>query len=83
LGQPDDSPDIPKGFVVSANRALRGIESVTLAVDDLIAALKAGGLPCTREEFQSRFSAFIREGMRGHDESSVMFQQGCDEVEIQ
>jgi len=67
LAQPDDSVMIPDGFVASANRALRGIEAISLPVDDLIEALKAGGLPCTVEELQSRFSSFVREAMRGHD----------------
>jgi len=71
LDQPDDSPNIPNGFVVSANRALRGIEAMTLSVVDLIGALKAGGLPCTREELQNRFTSYIRDAMRGHDDRNT------------
>ncbi|MGD2158540.1 MAG: DUF6079 family protein [Anaerolineales bacterium] len=71
LEQPDDSADIPKGFMVSANRALRGIEAVTVPVDELIDALKAGGLPCTREEFQNRFTIYIHHAMRGHDDRNT------------
>lgn len=71
LEQSDDNPDIPKGFVTSANRALRGIESVTLVIDDLLAALKVGGLPCTKKELQSRFTDFIHNSLRGKDERNT------------
>ncbi|MBC8509184.1 MAG: ATP-binding protein [Chloroflexi bacterium] len=71
LSQPDDEPNIPPGFVVSVNRALRGIEALTLSVDDLIAALKIGGLPCTLEELMNRFNGYINQAMRGHDERNT------------
>jgi hypothetical protein len=67
LEQGDDDPAIPGGFVVAATQALRGIEALTLPVDDLLEALKAGGLPCTVEELQRRFTEFVRGAMRGHD----------------
>ena len=71
LGQPDDDPNMPQGFVTAVNHALRGIEALTLTVDDLIAALKIGGLPCTRDELISRFSTYINQAMRGHDERNT------------
>ncbi len=71
LDQADDNPDIPKGFVTSANRALRGIEAVTIPVDDLIEALKVGGLPCTKEELQTRFNRFIDKRLRGKDKRNT------------
>ncbi|MBC8449570.1 MAG: ATP-binding protein [Chloroflexi bacterium] len=67
LEQRDDDPAIPDGFVAAATQALRGIEALTLPVDNLLQALKTGGLPCTVEELQRRFSDFVRLVMRGHD----------------
>ena len=67
LQQGDDVENLPVNFVPSAIQALRGIQAVTLPVDSLMQALKAGGLPCTREELQNRFKQFIDQQMRGHD----------------
>ena len=67
LDQGDDDADIPEGFVAAATQALRGIEALTLPLDGLLEALKAGGLPCTVEELQRRFAEFVRTRMRGHD----------------
>jgi hypothetical protein len=51
--------------------ALRGIEAVTLPVDDLLEALKEGGLPCAVEELECRFADFVSRNMRGHDPRSA------------
>jgi len=67
LAQGDEDVHIPDGFVPAAVQALRGIEAITLPVDDLLQALHAGGLPCTVEELQHRFSEYLRKEMRGHD----------------
>ena len=67
LAQGDDEPTIPAGFVTAATQALRGIEALTLPVDDLLEALKGGGLPCAVEELQRRFADFVSQNMRGHD----------------
>ena len=67
LQQGDDAENLPVNFVPSAIQALRGIQAVTLPVDSLMQALKAGGLPCTREELQNRFKQFLDQQMRGHD----------------
>ncbi|GAP13552.1 hypothetical protein LARV_01307 [Longilinea arvoryzae] len=67
LQQGDDAENLPVNFVPSAIQALRGIQAVTLPVDLLMQALKAGGLPCTREELQNRFKQFLDQQMRGHD----------------
>ena len=67
LAQSDDAPDIPEYFVTAATQALRGIEALTLPVDDLLEALKQGGLPCTLDELQRRFAEFVGAEMRGHD----------------
>ncbi len=67
LDQDEDAPHIPEGFVTAAIQALHGIEALALPVDDLLEALKAGGLPCTVEELQRRFANFVSQNMRGHD----------------
>jgi hypothetical protein len=67
LAQKDDDAAIPAGFVRAATQALQGIEALTLPVDALLEALKAGGLPCTAEELQHRFEDYLRKTMRGHD----------------
>ena len=67
LDQRDDDPRVPEGFVEAATRALRGIEAVTLPVDELLEALREGGLPCAVEELQRRFADFLSRHMRGHD----------------
>ncbi|MBU0705523.1 MAG: ATP-binding protein [Chloroflexi bacterium] len=67
LDQDEDDSAIPGGFVAAATQALRGIEAVTLPVDNLLEALKEGGLPCAVEELQRRFVEFVRRNMHGHD----------------
>jgi hypothetical protein len=67
LAQKDDVTEIPRGFVQAATQALHGIQAITLPVDDLLEALKTGGLPCTPEELQRRFAEFVKKQMRGHD----------------
>jgi hypothetical protein len=71
LDQADDDPAIPSGFVNTATQALRGIEALTLPVDQLLEALKGGGLPCTVDELQRRFGDFVRQNMRGRDRSNT------------
>ncbi len=58
---------LPEGLVVSANKALRGIDTVGIRVDDLLAAMKQGGLPCTTEELGQRFVTYLKRVMGGHD----------------
>jgi hypothetical protein len=62
---------LPAGFVQAAVQALRGIQALTLEVEGLIRALKAGGLPCTRDELLSRFRGFLDGKMRGHDAANT------------
>jgi hypothetical protein len=71
LAQKDDDPAIPDGFVASAAQALHGIEAITLSTDELLGALKAGGLPCTTEEMQQRFVRYVQRAMHGHDPSNT------------
>jgi hypothetical protein len=67
LSQGDDEEHLPNGFVPAAIQALRGIQAVTIPIEDLIQAFKAGGLPCTRDEFLNRFKQLLEQKMRGHD----------------
>jgi hypothetical protein len=67
LAQSDEDPAIPTGFVQAAAEALAGIEALTLKVDELLEALKTGGLPCPVEELESRFRGYVQQAMRGHD----------------
>lgn len=67
LEQKDDDTSIPAGFTQAATQALRGIVAVTLPVDNLLKALKAGGLPCAVDELRRRFNQFVDKAMRGHD----------------
>ncbi|MBN1936044.1 MAG: hypothetical protein JW934_15350, partial [Anaerolineae bacterium] len=71
LDQGDTDPRVPPGLARAATQALHGIEALTLPVEALIAALKDGGLPCTRDELQARFRQFVQTQMRGHDEGST------------
>ena len=71
LDQSDDEESLPDGFVHAAIQALRGIQAITIAVDDLIQAMKTGGLPCTRDELQGRIRLFLDQQMRGHDPSNT------------
>ncbi|MHB8806016.1 MAG: DUF6079 family protein [Anaerolineaceae bacterium] len=67
LNQSDEAESLPLNFVPAAIQALHGIQAVTIPVDLLLQALKAGGLPCTHEELQNRFKQFLAQQMRGHD----------------
>lgn len=67
LGQKNDDPEVPDGFVRAASQALHGIEALTIPVDTLLDALRTGGLPTTVDELQRRFSEYIQKTMRGHD----------------
>jgi len=67
LEQADDEASLPDGFVRAAAQALHGIEALTIPVDDLLEALKTGGLPTTVDEIQRRFNDYIQKVMRKHD----------------
>ena len=59
--------DLPVDFVTRANEALRGLDTLALDTDALLAALAQGGLPATSQQLQARFAAFVRDAMHGHD----------------
>ena len=71
LAQSDDAVALPAGLVDAANRALRGIISVTLPGAALLEALKTGGMPCTMEELERRFAEFVGEQLRGCDRQNT------------
>ena len=62
---------MPAGLVQAVNQALQGMQTVSLHVDDLVAALKQGGLPCTVEDLVQRFAGYVQGVMRGHDRSNT------------
>jgi hypothetical protein len=86
LAQPDDEAAISPRFVEAATQALRGIHALALSEDDLLAALREGGLPCTAEEFKSRFREFVDKAMRGHDPRNTRItldgRQGAEVIEL-
>jgi len=67
LAQDEEADRLPANFVVSVVQALRGIQVVTLSVESLVDALKAGGLPATRDDVLARIRSFVDAQMRGHD----------------
>ncbi|GAB4280594.1 MAG: DUF6079 family protein [Candidatus Promineifilaceae bacterium] len=71
LSQPDDDPAIPAGLVTAANQVLRGIKSLPVSADDLLDALKEGGMPCTVHDLQERFNRFIKKTMHGYDAANT------------
>ena len=76
LEAPEEAESIPAGFVPAAIQALRGIQAITLTVDELLEALKTGGLPCTREELAQRFTHYLDQQMRGHAAVSTRLSLG-------
>lgn len=70
MTDPADAP-LPAGLVQSAQKALRGLHTLPIQTDALVAALKEGGLPCTVEELAQRFGDFLKGQMRGHDRANT------------
>ena len=58
---------LPDGLAAAANKALQGIDTISIRMDELVEALKQGGLPCTAKELGERFVAHVQRRMRGHD----------------
>ena len=67
---------LPTGLAAAANQALHGIETVSLNLDALEAALRAGGLPCTVEQLTERFRGYLRGIMTGHDGRNTRIMMG-------
>lgn len=66
-----DAMVLPEGFVDAANKALKGIDALAIGVEQLAAALRQGGMPCTVADLRERFSRLLQEAMRGHDEANT------------
>ena len=71
LTQPDDDPAVPQGLAHAANQALRGIKALPLLENELLEALKAGGMPCTVSDLRSRFNQFLSQAMHGFDATNT------------
>ena len=61
-----DAP-LPDGLVEAVNQALRGLRMVRLRADEVLAALTAGGFPCTEDDLRERFDALLSARMQGYD----------------
>jgi hypothetical protein len=71
LATPGIPAALPPGLVEAANKALRGLQTVALDPAALVAALQAGGLPCTVEQVQERFTGYLQSVLRGHDRGTT------------
>jgi hypothetical protein len=71
LAQPVSAVTLPDGLVDAADQALRGITAVTLPGEALLEALKTGGMPCTVDELERRFGAFVKGALQGHDRGTT------------
>ncbi len=61
-------------FMAALRDTLQGLEKVTLEGADLLLALTRPGMPCTSEEFETRFRNFIRPHLEGKDQAKVRIQ---------
>ena len=63
---------LPAGFVESVNQALRGLRGVTLGAAEIIAALKSPTMPCTVDDLERRFTAYVQALLaQGNDRNST------------
>lgn len=62
---------IDNDFLEAAGDALSGLERVSLNMSDVTQALVDGGLPCTPDELQARFSRLVEGRTRGKDSARV------------
>ncbi len=63
---------LPSGFVDSANRALRGLRGLAIEGKELLSALQRQGMPCTFEELETRFRAYLQAlQAQGYDRTST------------
>jgi energy-coupling factor transporter ATP-binding protein EcfA2 len=58
---------LPHGLVQAVNQALRGLKTIILDPNELLASLSEGGFPCTVEQLTQRFNDYVRGTMSGHD----------------
>lgn len=52
-------------FVRSVTNALDTLEKVSISEDELLTALKQGGMPCSIEDFKERFDKIVTQKTRG------------------
>ena len=65
-------PDpVSPALVQAFQEALTGLERVAVTDKELRAALTEGGLPCTLDEIQNRFSAYLTRLAKGKDTDKV------------
>jgi hypothetical protein len=65
------APVLPAGFAAAANKALKGIQAVTVSLRALEAALRDGGLPCTVTDFRARLNGYLQKALEGHTEENT------------
>jgi hypothetical protein len=65
---------ISSQFVDALRDALHGLEKVTIDGTDFLLALTKPGMPCTPEEFQERFRAFLAKYIEGKNPEKVRIQ---------
>ena len=68
-------PDkISSRFIDALQDALHGLEKVTIDGTDFLLALTKQGMPCTPEDFHSRFRDFVSKYVKGKDPEKVRIQ---------
>ena len=68
-------PDtITREFLEAVQDALRGLELVTVDALDLMKALNEGGMPCTADDLERRFRAFMQGILSGKPRDKVRIQ---------
>lgn len=61
-------------FMSALRDTLQGLEKISLDGADLLLALTRPGMPCTQEEFETRFRNFLRPRLEGKDLSKIRIQ---------
>ena len=61
-------------FISALRDTLQGLEKVAIEGADLLLALTRPGMPCTSEEFEHRFRAFLRPILEGKDPTKIRIQ---------
>jgi energy-coupling factor transporter ATP-binding protein EcfA2 len=62
---------ISNDLVQGMQTALSGLTAISVKTADLLEALSAGGAPCTVEQIQDRFDAFVQRLTRGKEPAKV------------
>ena len=61
-------------FISALRDTLQGLEKVAIEGADLLLALTRPGMPCTSDEFENRFRAFLRPILEGKDPTKIRIQ---------